>query len=243
MDMFEAANPTAKSLGDSTQMEPEEQAVSTCTEAEIYFPIHLEPPSLLKIRNCKKSAKRKFKPRINLLQAKAPLSAARALPTAGQFHQMHVVLRELRLPDEVRRGSAPERPAEPRRTADLQRIEVEQHRGDAALRQVPEPRLVGPRLPIRPRDARRPGAHRQHQAAESELAKGDPIRGKQKKKKIRVLETRNKDEAFGAGSGSIKTAKGGGGYRGKLDWAAREERRTRWGAEAKYKGAMTGQTK
>ncbi|RZR71785.1 hypothetical protein BHM03_00007272 [Ensete ventricosum] len=183
MDMFEAANPTAKSLGDSTQMEPEEQAVSTCTEAEIYFPIHLEPPSLLKIRNCKKSAKRKFKPRINLLQAKAPLSAARALPTAGQFHQMHVVLRELRLPDEVRRGSAPERPAEPRRTADLQRVEVEQHRGDAALRQVPEPRLVGPRLPIRPRDARRPGAHRQHQAAESELAKDDPIRGKKKKKK------------------------------------------------------------
>lgn len=51
----------------------------------------------------------------------------------------------------------------------------------------------------------------------------------------------NKDEAFGAGSGSVKTAKGGGGgYRGQLDRAAREERRRRWEAEAKYKGAMTG---
>lgn len=93
---------------------------------------------------------------------------------------MHVVLRELRLPDEVRRGSAPERPAEPRRTADLRGVEVEQHSGDAAFRQVPEPRLVAPRLPIRPRDARRPGAHRQHQATQSELAKDDPTRGNQK---------------------------------------------------------------
>ncbi|URE01744.1 hypothetical protein MUK42_20314 [Musa troglodytarum] len=48
MDVLRATNPTTKTLGSSTQVDPKEEAVGTSREAEINFPIHLKPPNLLK---------------------------------------------------------------------------------------------------------------------------------------------------------------------------------------------------
>ncbi|RWW10770.1 hypothetical protein GW17_00025670 [Ensete ventricosum] len=92
--------------------------------------------------------------RIDLLLAETRLFP-RAPVARGQSHQIPVVLGQLLLPHEVRRGRPAECAAETRRAAYLQRVEVEQHLREAALRQVPEP--AG--LLFRPHDARNPRPH------------------------------------------------------------------------------------
>jgi len=51
MDVLGAINPAAKPLERSAQMNPEEQAVCTFWEAELYLPSDFKPPNLREISN------------------------------------------------------------------------------------------------------------------------------------------------------------------------------------------------
>lgn len=88
------------------------------------------------------------------------VAAAVVVGSGGEGGEVPVVGGELGRPDAVRGCGAPERPVEAGDLADLRRVEVEQHRRDAALRHVAQRRLPpSPAVPLRPHHARRPRPH------------------------------------------------------------------------------------